>query len=154
MPTLVRDKAVVRRQISFFIALHCNLGLLVKSKHVEQKSSASNYSITDGFKSRVLRIELETNWSRKGWGWWQWCGMMRSGCLQTSPGSTLTMMTGVLGFTAKFVPLTDTVQLFKRVLVPYWISAIPIIEFFFNHSPGTPSSPTWASQFPWPFFSY
>ena len=61
MPTLVRDKAVVRRQISFFIALHCNLGLLVKSKHVEQKSSASNYLITDGFKSRVLRIDLETN---------------------------------------------------------------------------------------------
>jgi len=28
---------------------------------VEQKSSASNYLITDGFKSRVLKIDLETN---------------------------------------------------------------------------------------------
>jgi len=62
MLTLVRDKAVVRKQISFSIALPCNQGLLlVKSKHVEQKASASNYSITDGFKSRVLRIDLETN---------------------------------------------------------------------------------------------
>ena len=63
MLTLVRDKAVVRRQISFSIVLSCNLVglLLVKSKHVEQKASASNYSITDGFKSRALRIDLETN---------------------------------------------------------------------------------------------
>jgi len=62
MLTLVRDKAVVRRQISFSIVLSCNLGLLlVKSKHVEQKASASNYPITDGFKSRALRIDLETN---------------------------------------------------------------------------------------------
>ena len=63
MPTLVRDKAVVRRQISFSIVLSCNLVglLLVKSKHVEQKASASNYLTTDGFKSRALRIDLETN---------------------------------------------------------------------------------------------
>ena len=63
MPTLVRDKAVVRRQISFSIVLSCNLVglLLVKSKHVEQKASASNYPITDGFKNRALRIDLETN---------------------------------------------------------------------------------------------
>jgi len=62
MLTLVRDKAVVRRQISFSIALPCNLGLLlVKSKHVEQNPSASDYLITDGFKRRALRIDLETN---------------------------------------------------------------------------------------------
>ena len=63
MLTLVRDKAVVRKQISFSIVLSCNLVglLLVKSKHVEQKASASNYPITDGFKSRALRIDLETN---------------------------------------------------------------------------------------------
>ena len=62
MLTLVRDKAVVRKQISFSIVLSCNLGLLlVKSKHVDQIPSASNYPITNGFKSKALRIDRETN---------------------------------------------------------------------------------------------